>query len=78
MNDRTYRVESCEYGVALYGNYAPTDDVSALLRAWHYRGLRFASVAVAKRLGALVAVCESSLAADGWLVALDDELVGTP
>lgn len=69
--DRTYRVESCEHGVAVYGDFAPTDDLAALLKAWHYRGLRFQSLGVARRLGALVAVCESSLDAEAWLGELD-------
>lgn len=74
--DRTYRVESCEHGVAVYGNYAPTDDISALLRAWNYRGLRHLSIDVARKLGALVAVCESSLDADAWLTELAESVNG--
>lgn len=69
--DRSYRVESCEHGVAVYGLFAPTDDVSALLRAWSYRGLGYCSLDVARRLGALVAVTESSLTAADWLAELD-------
>ncbi len=71
--DRTYRVESCEHGVAVFGLFAPTDDISALMRAWSYRGLRYASLDVAKRLGALVAVCESAGVADAWLASLDEQ-----
>lgn len=71
--DRTYRVESCEHGVAVYGLFAPTDDVSALLRAWSYRGLRYASLDVAKRLGALVAVCESAGTALLWMEELAND-----
>ncbi len=69
--DRTYRVESCEHGVAVFGLFAPTDDVSALMRAWSYRGLRYASLHVAKRLGALVAVTESAGTAGAWIEELD-------
>ena len=69
--DRTYRVESCEHGVAVFGLFAPTDDVSALMKNWSYRGLRYASLDVARRLGALVAVTESAGTAGAWIEELD-------
>ena len=70
--DRTYTVHSCEYGVYVLGKYAPTDDLSALMKNWAYRGLRFASVAVARKLDALVAVTESSGDAEAWLTELGE------
>lgn len=69
-NDRTYTVLTCEYGAWILGNFAPTDDVSSLLYSWNKRGLRHLSIAVAKRLGALVAVCENSGDAVAWLEEL--------
>lgn len=67
MNDRSYTVRRCEYGVWVEGMYAPCDEVSALLKAWHYAGLRYVSIAVAQKLGALVAVTTNVETAGLWL-----------
>ena len=72
--DRTFTVRSCEYGRWVEGNYAPTDDVAALLKTWAYGGLRLTSLAVSKRLGALVAVVDGSGSEAAWL----EELNSTP
>jgi len=69
-NDRSYSVHACEHGVWVMGRYAPTDDISALLKAWHYRGLRHCSLAAAKQLGALVAVVEHSGDEVAWMEEL--------
>lgn len=69
--DRSYSVFSCEHGCWVIGRYAPTDDVSGLLYTWNRRGLRFLSLDVARKLGALVAVTESSGAADAWIAELE-------
>lgn len=74
--DRTYTVRSCEHGVWVEGKFAPTDDIGNLMKGWSYRGLRYVSLDVTKRLGALVAVCESAGEAAMWLEELDSG--GTP
>lgn len=75
---RDYAVHYCEWGVWVVGTHGPTADVSALLKEWSYRGLRFLSLAVAKRLGALVAVCEHVGDEMSWLEELADNERPTP
>lgn len=68
--DRTYTVHSCEHGVWVMGKYAPSDDVSALLKNWSYRGLRLVSLDLMKRLGALVVVVGHTGDEANWLEEL--------
>jgi hypothetical protein len=69
--DRTYSVHPCDHGVYVLGKYCSTDDVSALLKVWNYRGLKYLARDVAAKLGALVAVCESTGDAALWLAELE-------
>jgi len=68
-----YTVKHCEHGVYVVGFGAPSDEMSNLLRALDYRGLKHLSVPVAKRLGALFAACRGTGDAELWLRELGEE-----
>lgn len=70
--NRSYTVHRGEHGVWVEGYHAPCDEVSALLKAWHYAGLRYVSIAVAQKLGALVAVTTTPETAELWVGELGE------
>lgn len=65
--DPDYAVFHCPHGIYVMGEAPPVADTSALLRAWDYAGYRHLSLAVARELGAVVAVCKCSGDAEVWL-----------